>query len=72
VASLISLPVQDNFNFNIFPGERTQNVLNIQPVIPARISTNWNLITRVITPIVYQPLPSTEGSLRKVSTDWET
>jgi hypothetical protein len=63
VASLISVPVQDNFNFNIFPGDRTQNVLNIQPVIPARISKNWNLITRVITPIVYQPLPSAAGQI---------
>ncbi len=61
VASLISVPVQENFNFNISPFDRTQNVLNIQPVIPARISTNWNLITRVITPIVYQPIPPTEG-----------
>jgi hypothetical protein len=48
VASLISVPVQDNFNFNITPGDRTQNVLNIQPVIPVRIGKNWNLITRII------------------------
>jgi hypothetical protein len=73
VASLISVPVRDNFNFNITPGDRTQNVLNIQPVIPVRIGKNWNLITRIITPIVYQPLPSTEGrSPHKVSTDLET
>ena len=45
VASLISVPVQENFNFNISPFDRTQNVLNIQPVISARISENWNLIT---------------------------
>jgi len=30
-------------------------VLNIQPVIPVQLSTNWNLITRVIQPIVWQP-----------------
>jgi hypothetical protein len=52
VASLISVPVQDNFNFNISPADRTQGVLNIQPVIPTRISESWNLITRVITPII--------------------
>ena len=33
VASLISVPIQENFNFNNQPGGRTQNVLNIQPVI---------------------------------------
>lgn len=30
-------------------------MLNIQPVIPVQVSTNWNLITRVIQPIVWQP-----------------
>jgi hypothetical protein len=63
IASLISVPVQDNFNFNISPGDRTQGVLNIQPVIPARISDSWNLITRVITPIVYQPIPTAPGQV---------
>jgi hypothetical protein len=63
VASLISVPVQDNFNFNISPADRTQGVLNIQPVIPARISENWNLITRVITPIIYQPIPPAPGQV---------
>ncbi|MGB8323376.1 MAG: hypothetical protein WCE52_10490 [Candidatus Acidiferrum sp.] len=57
IASLISVPLQENFNFGIGPADRTQNVLNIQPVIPFSLSSNWNLITRWITPIVYQPLP---------------
>ncbi|MGH9765431.1 MAG: neuromedin U, partial [Blastocatellia bacterium] len=33
-------------------------VLNIQPVIPISVSENWNLIVRVITPIIWQPVPS--------------
>jgi len=57
IANLISVPIQENWNFGIGPDDRTQNVLNIQPVIPFSVSTNWNLITRWITPIVYQPLP---------------
>ena len=57
VASLISVPIQENFNFNNQPGGRTQNVLNIQPVIPLSVSKNWNVIVRWITPIVYQPIP---------------
>jgi hypothetical protein len=32
--------------------------LNIQPVIPVRVSENWNLIVRWITPIVSQPIPT--------------
>lgn len=62
VASLISVPIQDNFNFNISPSDRTQNVLNIQPVIPVSLSKNWNLIVRWITPIIYQPLPVPQAS----------
>jgi hypothetical protein len=57
VASLISVPLQENFNFGIGPSDRTQNVLNIQPVIPLSVSKDWNLIVRWITPIVYQPIP---------------
>src|SRR5208283_5485821 len=58
VASLISVPVQNNNNFGIDPGYRTQDVLNIQPVIPVKVNDNWNLIIRWITPIIYQPLPA--------------
>jgi hypothetical protein len=57
VASLISVPFQDNWNFNIGPANRIQNVLNIQPVIPLKVSQDWNLIVRWITPVVYQPIP---------------
>lgn len=58
IASLISVPVQNNTNFGIEPGDRVQNVLNIQPVIPTGISKNANLIIRWITPITWQPLPA--------------
>lgn len=55
IASLISLPFQNNTNFNLGPQEKTQNVLNIQPVWPFSISENWNLITRTIVPVISQP-----------------
>ena len=57
VASLISVPLQNNTNFAYGPYNRTQDVLNIQPVIPIKLSDNWNLITRIIQPIVWQPYP---------------
>jgi hypothetical protein len=59
VASLISVPVQNSSNFGIGPYDRTQNVLNFQPVIPIRASQNWNLIIRWITPVIWQPAPGT-------------
>jgi hypothetical protein len=58
VASLISVPIQNNNNTGIDPGYRTQDVLNIQPVIPVKLNDNWNVIVRWITPIIYQPLPA--------------
>ena len=58
IASLISVPLQHNANFGIEPGQRTQDVLNIQPVIPVGVGKDWNLIVRWITPISWQPLPA--------------
>jgi hypothetical protein len=55
VADLISLPFQNNMNFGLGPNNRMQNVLNIQPVIPIKLSEEWNLITRTIAPILKQP-----------------
>lgn len=55
VANLISVPFQNNINFNVGPNNGTQNVLNIQPVIPFRISPTWNVITRTILPVISQP-----------------
>jgi hypothetical protein len=55
IANLISFPLQNNTAFGIGPYERAQNVLNIQPVIPFHITEKWNLITRTILPVVWQP-----------------
>jgi len=55
VANLISFPLQNNTAFGIGPYDRAQNVLNIQPVIPLHITEKWNLITRTILPVVWQP-----------------
>ena len=62
VASLISVPLQNNTNFGAKPGYRSQNVLDIQPVIPIGISKDWNLLLRWITPIIYQPVPNAPGT----------
>jgi hypothetical protein len=61
IANLISLPFQNNLNFNVGPHSQPQNVLNIQPVVPITLDTDWNLITRWITPVVSQPPLSITG-----------
>jgi hypothetical protein len=56
VASLVSVPVQNLTDFNIGPFARNRNtVLQFQPVIPIQLGENWNLITRTIGALVYQP-----------------
>jgi hypothetical protein len=55
VANLISVPFQNNTNLNVGPQDRAQNVLNIQPVIPIDLNSDWNIITRTILPIISQP-----------------
>lgn len=55
IGNLTSIPLQNNVNFNYGPNRGTQDILNIQPVVPFSISENWNLITRTILPLVWQP-----------------
>lgn len=55
VGAMISVPFQNNTNLNYGPEKGTQNVLNIQPVIPVSVSSEWNIITRTILPVISQP-----------------
>ena len=55
IADLISLPFQNNTNFEFGPKEKILNRLNIQPVIPFSISEDWQVITRTILSIISQP-----------------
>lgn len=58
VADMISVPFQNNFNFNTGPDNQVQWVLNVQPVIPIKLNDDWNVITRTIVPIINQPSPA--------------
>jgi len=61
IASMYVLPFQNNTQFGIGPFERTQNVTNIQPVIPIGLGENVNLIVRTIIPIINQPLGESDS-----------
>jgi hypothetical protein len=53
IANLMSFPFQNNTNFKMGPdSNRTQNILNIQPVIPLM---HGRLITRTIFPLIWNP-----------------
>ena len=55
IGSLISVPFQSNFNFGTGMLDRMQYVMNVQPVYPAKLSGDWNLIIRPIVPIINKP-----------------
>lgn len=64
IASLISLPLQSNYDWGSGPNDNgTQYKLNIQPVIPIALSKDWNVISRTIVPFVIQNkvLPTMPG-----------
>lgn len=54
VASLISLPFQNNLDAGIGSENGYKNTTNIQPVIPLSLNAKWNVITRVILPVIAQ------------------
>jgi hypothetical protein len=54
VASLISVPLQQNYDCCYGPEDGGRYTLNVQPVIPLSLSQDWNLIIRTIVPIVKQ------------------
>lgn len=55
VADLISVPFENNINFGVGPDNDAQNILYVQPVIPFRLTDEWNLISRTVAPVIYQP-----------------
>jgi hypothetical protein len=62
VASLISVPIQNNWDFGIGPANAMRFTANIQPVIPFSLNQNWNLITRTIVPVIYAEATVKGGS----------
>jgi hypothetical protein len=54
IASLISLPLQNNTDYGIGDWQGTRNTMNIQPVLPISITKDINLITRMVLPVVTQ------------------
>jgi hypothetical protein len=62
VAALISVPIQNNWDFGIGPAHAMKYTANIQPVVPLSISDDWNLIIRTILPVIYAESPVKGGS----------
>jgi hypothetical protein len=63
IASLISVPFQNNFDVGSGPDDDGfAYTLNIQPVIPISLNDEWNMISRTILPVSYRDyLPPPDG-----------
>ncbi len=55
IASLISVPFENDINSGIGDTRRNQYTLAIKPVVPFKLGS-WNLITRTIVPILRNPV----------------
>jgi len=60
-SSFSNVPV-NNFDFNIGLNDGFKYTLNVQPVIPVSLNNNWNLISRIILPVVSQSDIINKGS----------
>jgi hypothetical protein len=55
IASLISVPLQYNYDeYGGLNDGASVSRLNIQPVIPFSLTDEWNVITRIIVPLIDQ------------------
>jgi len=61
IASLISVPFQNNSDFGIGNLNGSRNTMNFQPVVPIALTPKLNLIARVIVPVISQYNISGEG-----------
>jgi len=55
IASLITVPFQFNYDFDVGPRDAGQRLtINVQPVVPIPLNDDWNMIVRTIVPIISQ------------------
>src|SRR5208337_4290159 len=55
IGNLTILPFVNDTNFDFGPHKGTQDVLEFEPVVPFHLNSDWNLITRAIIPVVWNP-----------------
>jgi hypothetical protein len=55
IASLISVPFENDFNPHTGANKEDSYVFELKPVVPFRLSNDWNLITRTIIPVIQVP-----------------
>ena len=62
IASLISVPLQGNWDFGLGDRDAAGALLNVQPVVPFGINPSTNIVLRVIMPLTSQPGSGGDGA----------
>jgi hypothetical protein len=53
IGNIISVPIENNIDFDVGPEDALLNTLSFKPVYPVNLG-DWNLINRAIVPVIYQ------------------
>jgi len=55
LANLVSVPLQTTWTSGMGPSDESAFLLKFQPVVPFAITDHWNVIGRMILPVISQP-----------------
>ncbi len=59
ITMIYSLPIQNNTYFDLGDSGETKNVANFQPVVPMDLNDDWDIVWRLIVPVVTSPVDPT-------------
>ena len=64
IARMISVPIENDFNPHTGIDKEDSYVMEMKPVVPFKLSKDWNVITRTIVPIIQEPdlTPEVKGT----------
>ena len=64
IARVISVPFENDFNPHTGISKNDEYILQVKPVVPIKLSNDWNLITRTVIPVIQTPdlTPSISGT----------
>ena len=55
ITMIYSLPIQNNTYFGLGDSDEVKNIANFQPVVPMDITEDWDIVWRLIMPVVTTP-----------------